>query len=281
MRKNAILSIMLAAVLMLFLTVCTSDTADSDNQETDTLLSDVDAGDGTFDSKTSYRIPSPVKLFIHIKKSEARFNKDALNPVENLDKYVTTDHKAVNFGVYAADLAYSTVFQESQKSMQYFKNVKLLAEGLGLSEGFNEIMADRIDSNEHNPDSIYEIANDAYYDACNYLEAQDKIDLLSYILIGGWIESSYLTINSVTKFSATNPIVGRIVEQRFVLDNLLLHLQSLQNKDEQMKTYVNKLVDIQDSFNVLYENSKDVAITESQFKEISLKISNFRKEIIS
>ena len=80
-----------------------------------------------------------------MKNNCAHFISDAMNPPENMDKYVTTNMKAVNFGIYAADLAYSTVFEKNQSSLSYFKNVKKMAESLGLSEGFDEIMSKRID----------------------------------------------------------------------------------------------------------------------------------------
>lgn len=233
------------------------------------------------DASTSYRIPSPVKLYVHMKNNGAHFISDAMNPPENMDKYVTTNKKAVNFGIYAADLAYSTVFEKNQSSLSYFKNVKMMAESLGLSEGFDEIMSKRIDKNEQNPDSIYEIASDAYYEACNYLEAQGKEELLSYILIGGWIESVHIAAKSIDEFDESNPIVNHIADQGLVLDNLINHLHTVNSDDSEMKKITQKLLEIQDEYNKLYENPEDVVITYDQYEVITEKITALRNELIS
>jgi hypothetical protein len=231
------------------------------------------------DRNTQYRMPSPVEFFIYLKENKLKFNKTSLNKTDNISKYYTTSSKALNFGIYASDLAYCTVFSQNQETFLYFSTAKKIADELGLTEGFDEQVAKRIDQNINNSDSLSKISQDGYWEAVTFLEAHDKSNLLPYILVGSWIESVYIAINSVGKFKADDPVVIRISEQQFLLENLIDHLNSM--SDENLNDILAKLTDLQASFDLLYENSEDVIITEEQYKEISEKVKAIRNQLIS
>ncbi len=225
-----------------------------------------------------FKVPSPIELYLYLQNNKTIFNKDILNPVENLSKYQTSKSKAINFGIYASDLAYSTVFDEPQTTFYYYKAVKKLADELGLTDGFDEETTRRIKENINNTDSLYIITKNAYWNAYTMLESQGKSDILSYIIIGGWIESVHIAVNSIKKFKADNKIVIRISDQHLVLENIMEHLKTKHPNQENMKDIFNKLSDLQFSFDKILENS-DKTITEEQYKEISKKITTIRNEL--
>ncbi|MBI5218163.1 MAG: hypothetical protein HY958_04455 [Bacteroidia bacterium] len=226
-----------------------------------------------------YKIPSPIELYLFLKENNIRFDKNLLGNPDNVSKYETTKNKGLNFGIYASDLAYCTVFSRSQETFLYFKSSKTLADGLGLAEGFDDIISKRLNNNMNNTDSLYEITNDAYAAACQYLESEDKSDILSYILVGSWIESMHLSMNSVTKFKAENPVVVRIAEQQLILENLNASLDNIDKKDTDFSEMKTKMKNLQTIFDKLYENT-DALITKKQFDEIFSKIKELRKEVI-
>lgn len=228
-------------------------------------------------NKTAIKIPSPVDLYIFLQNANIRFNKDLLSPTENVSNYYTSKSKALNFGIYASDLAYCTAFTQSQETFHYFKASKSLADELGLSEGFDEIISNRIGLNMNNTDSLYEISADAYSAACRYLESEKKHDILGLILVGSWVESVNIAIKSVKSFDPENEVVIRIAEQQFLLENLTELLASIESKE--LESIKSKLANIQISFDKLYDNT-DVIITKEQFSEISAKIQSLRAELI-
>lgn len=243
----------------------------AENEFTDAAFGD--------DKNMAYKLPSPIELYLFLKNHEARYDKEVLNSIENIEKYIDNTSKAINFGIYASDLAYSTVFEEPQKTFFYYKTVKQLADELGLVEGFDETITQRINDNINNTDSLYEITSDAYWEACNHLEAIGKSDVLTYIIIGGWLESVYIAINSVDKFSNKNKIVIRISEQQLLLENLLDHMRTIE-KDDGLNNLTEKLEDLQLSFDKLYDNAPNVTITKEQFNEIALKVTGLRNDLI-
>jgi len=254
---------------------CKTDTQPVDqNLNTDTIVKEQ-----VIDHNTQYRLPSPVEFFLYIKENKAKYNKTILNSPDNISKYYTTASKAINFGIYASDLAYCTVFGQNQETFIYFTKAKNLADELGLTEGFDEQVAKRIDQNLNNSDSLYEITTDGYWQAVSFLEERDKSNLLPYILVGSWVESVHIAIHSVTKFKSDDQLVIRISEQQLLLENLIDHLNSL--GDDQLKDILSKLTELQAAFDLLYDNPEDVIITEEQYKEIVKQIDALRTQFIS
>ena len=266
------LFLLITAVALIY--ACTSETTKEEETEIDTVSTSVDV-----EKNMSYKLPSPVELYIFLRQYKTRFNKEALNPVENYSKYYTTTDKAVNLGIYSSDLAYCTVFEKNQETFQYFKSAKILADELGLMEGFDNQILKRIDENINNSDSLYQITTESYWDACTYLENEEQINLLPFILVGGWIESVHIAFSSVDEFSAENETIIRIAEQQFLLENLVDFFNSLK-ENEQFNEILVKLLELKNIYDKLYEN-KDVIITKDQYNEISTKIETLRSEFVS
>jgi len=230
--------------------------------------------------KTRYKLPSPVELYLHIKKANAPSVSSKLHNPIHAGNYLTEVNKSVNLGIYASDLAYCTVYEHIQESHEYFRILKILANQLGITEGYDLSILERIDQNLNNSDSLYQISSDSYWEVCSYLENNDKANTLALILLGGWVESVYIAINSVEAFDSENEIVLRITEQSYLLENLLDYLNTLTN-NKQTSDYVLKLTDLQYSFDKLFDNPDDVLITKSQYIEIAEKINSLRNQLTS
>lgn len=261
-----------------FMTSCSNDTQTSDNDmESDTLNLDNNAenNDNNFDN---IKIPSPVELYIFLWEDDVQFDARLLNPSEKAGSYVTTDQKAINFGIYSSDLAYCTVYGKNQETFNYFTTAKQIADDLGLMEGFDESFAKKIDENINNADSLYKFSTESYSMAVNYLEGIEQDNLLPFILTGAWLESLYIAINSIKTFSIENPTVMRVAEQQMILENLTDYFKTL-DKDAQIQSLNDKLVELQTSYDKLYDNVEEI-MTEEQFKEISQKVNDLRNSYV-
>lgn len=263
-------------VAAVFCTSCTSDTEKEKKTNKDSLEL---AKKNKVAKPEIFKVPSPIEFYQFIKDQGIRYDKNMLANADNVSKYVTSKSKAMNFGILASDLAYCTVYGRSQETFQYFKSSKVLADGLGLAEGFDDIVSKRLNANMNNSDSLYQITNDAYADACQYLENEDKSDVLAYILAGSWVESLYLAMNSIKKFNAEDPIVIRIAEQQMILENLNSSFQNIDKKDPDFIDMKEKMKKLQVVFDKLYDNT-DALITKKQYDEIFAKVKEMRKEII-
>ncbi len=250
----------------------------SDNKPKDTSVSGEKDQDVRKKTNVTYKLPSPVELYIFLKEHDISYDNAHFNKIENVSKYYTNYSKYINFGIYASDLAYTTVYEDQQQSFLYFSTVKTLADELGFAEGFDEIAARRIEQNSFNSDSLYQIASDAYWEACNYLEDLGQTSELALIVAGGWIESAYLAAKSVTKFKENDPSIIRIAEQHILLENLIEYLEN--EKDQNVEKILVLLEELQAKFDILYENEEGVIITKEQYETIIADLNRVRNELI-
>jgi len=174
--------------------------------------------------KIFYLVPSPDDIFGFANSSNLYFNPSLINPTENIDKYNNTKLQELNFGIYSADLAYCAAFAKREETKMYLNVVKALSEKIGLSEVFNESLVNRINNLGTNKDSLIAISNDTYFDIIRYLEKYKRINTLSIIAAGGWIETMYLVVN-LTEYSQDNPTIQKIADQKIVFNNLYKFLE--------------------------------------------------------
>ena len=263
----------LILLILIFAFSCTGDKKTKESSSSDKTEQQV-----VKKSKVTYKLPSPVELYIFLKEHDIAYNNANLNAIENISKYYTNYSKYINFGIYASDLAYTTVYEDQQKSFLYFSTVKTIADELGFAEGFDEIAAKRIEQNSFNSDSLYQIASDAYWEACIYLEDLGQTSELALIVAGGWIESAYMAIHSIDAFKENDPSIIRIAEQHILLENLIEYLEN--EMDPNVEKILTLLLELQEKFDVLYENEEGVIITEEQYITITNDLKRVRNELI-
>lgn len=264
-------------IVTLALTFSCGESTNNSNLSKD-KIAEADKGEN-LNKKVQYKLPSPVELYRLMKNYGTEYEGEVLHNIALADNYITSAEKAVNFGIYASDMAYTSVYEMHEESYSYFKLLKSLAAQLGITEGYNEKIVERLDKNLNNSDSLLQITNDSYWEVCTFLEESDKADILSKILLGGWIESVHIAISSIEKFEAENETVLLITEQSLLLENLINYLKSIK-KDKENDIYLTKLLNLQVSFDKLYYNPESVTITKDQYKEIAEKIKALRSELI-
>ena len=82
------------------------------------------------------------------------YNASLLNNYDNGKLYTTSRSKAVNLGVYGADLNYLIHFGQSQFSIKYMVVSKQLADQIGVAMAFDQETMDEYQSNVENKDSF-------------------------------------------------------------------------------------------------------------------------------
>lgn len=199
-----------------------------------------------------YAVPTPNELFEIIKIQGGEQRVGLVNSLDNRSKYVELKSKALNFGVYSADLAYLSCFGIGTEFLRYFKMIEEMGEELGISGAFDEELMDRIENNEGDTDTLFAISNETYYDSYLYLEENGKGVELCLIMAGGYIESLYIICNLVDEFKEGDPIIEKIGDQKLVLENLLDFI--LQYSDDQLVSEVmDDLITLSDVFETSME----------------------------
>ena len=244
--------------LMLFVfgaTSCSSNSDEDNSQEAVEVVSE-ELVKETSNDNVFYQVPTPNELFAVLKNSDAPFNKEILNDVSNSGNYLTKYSKALNFGVYTADLAYATSQGSFEDAASLFEAVKSLSKDLEIENAIDQIIFERLKQNleNANADSLFFLSNETYYNAFSYLEENDRQDVLGMIAVGGWIEGLYIILN-LEPYSENSEICQRIADQKLTLENLLIFISNVEN--DKLVDLLSDLSKIEEIFNQEAENSND------------------------
>lgn len=241
-----------------------------------------------------YQVPTPDELFAFIIDAGNDPQMDLLNSPENVDNYVTNGQQSLNFGIYSTDLAYASHYNQGKQTLDYFKVVNDLGNELDIAAAFNETMRDRIENNMDNVDSLLNISEDTYYSAYNYLEENEQGAELSLVVTGGWIESLYI-VTQTTPFNAESPVITRIAEQRYSLENIRDFMGKYKD-DATVASTLQSLDGLQSSFDEIEEqevgNSGDagdrptlggtktkLVMTAEQFEALKGQVAEIRNSM--
>ena len=244
-----------------------------------------------------FSIPSPIQTSLLIKSSGAKYNKSLLNVTSTASSYSTGFSKALNMGVYGADVGYVAIYDQNQDALAYLSAVRKLADDLGLSSAFDMNLIKRFEANLGKKDSLIMLVSDGFRTADDFLQNNERKDIAALVIAGGWIEGLYFTL-SVANESKTKDIMNRIAEQKTTLDNLIKILTPYYEQAD-FTEFTDALIDLAydfDAIEVKYNyvppttdvNNKitminsttEVVITKEHLATIIKKVNSIRSSII-
>jgi len=210
--------------------------------------------------KIFYAIPAPIEMVSLIQEVGSRYDYSLLNKVEKRSQYNTAKSKAINLGIYGADLSYTSVFDQNQESILYMSCAKQLADELGVSSAFSDETMARIEENLDNRDSLLHIITQTFYELDAYLKENDRSNISAQVITGGWLEGLYLASKMVQKFGKGNELSTRMVDQQYALKDLIA-LNEAYNKDGSLDEV---LVDLRSLEAIYNEAGNDTGSVDTQ-----------------
>ena len=279
----------------LILSSCGNGTDDADKTEKQT--GKMDSSNLAVGVKGKvFIIPSPIQTAMLIQKSGASYNKEMLNGADKVNSYSTKLQKCLNLGIYGADLGYTTLYNQTQDALVYFKATNMLANDLGLSSAFDKSLIERFQKNLGQKDSMLSLVSVAYRASNDFLKHNDRTEEAGLIIAGGWIETLQFAIN-VMKAKGNDDVRRRIAEQKNTLGNLISLLSAYQGNEEYAEL-LQKLNDLKSEYDKIqykyvYErpvtdevnkvttitSKSDVTITQENIDAIGTKIAAIRELI--
>lgn len=245
-----------------------------------------------------FSIPSPLQTAMLMQSSGAPYDKSILNSKENIAQYATDHSKALNLGIYGADLGYVSMYGKTQESIVYLTAVKKLADETGVSGAFDVKTMKRFQDNMANKDSMMVLVGLAYSSGDAFLKTNKRFDISGLILVGGWIESLNFAI-SANKVKSSEAIKRRIADQKQSLNSIIKLLSQFETK-----TNYSDLIDGLKDLSKVYDTVEykfisekpetdmatktttinshtDVNITKEQLDLITEKVESIRKKIVN
>ena len=250
MRSNTkLIRLLIALGLMIGIVGCSnsdkkedsSTVVDDEQVQKENIVKDV--------KKVMFSLPSPVETTLLLKKAGAGYDESLLNPTSNFAKYNTDKQKALNLGVYGADLSYASIFEQENTIMQYMNVSKKLAIGLNLLEAIEQSTIDRLEANHDNRDSVIRIISETFLNSNSTLKEDNRPEMAALILAGGWVEALYLATQLTKDVVKDKELVERIVEQKLSFSELNQLLGEYAEQNESIAEVVGQLQGISTVFN--------------------------------
>lgn len=260
---------------------CTGSRESGELGNNDTIHENDELSSNT-DDKYDYvisNIPIPFEILDRLFKSGVPYHRDLTNPTGNESKYLQNNSKALNLGIYGADMTYTICFEKFSELNPYLKNSKKLADDLGIPLAFNKETLDKYESYRTNKDSLRDAVYRSYHEVDKTLKSNERISLAALVVSGGWVEGLYIASNTAADTTLQPEVrkeLFRVVrKQSFHLDNIVNLLNEFRN-DAYFQQIITDLQGIQQ----VYSSVKRKSVVDEQENILILqKVSMLRKKI--
>lgn len=279
-RYSVVSGVLIVIILFAtFITACKSD-GSAKKQSEEEIKPPVDNSAVVEDIKQAQKIfnalPSPLESAMLIKSAGARFDESLLNPVGNINNYITNKSMALNLGVYTCDLSFASLYEQTQLIIDYMNAAKKMADGLGILKAIEQSQIDRLEENINNSEVIMEIVSETFMNSNSYLADNGQPAIAAMVLVGGWFEGLYISTQLVDlKDFNGNKLVGRIIDQKLSIDILIKLLESSKGNPavDELIVQVQKLKVVFDKISIKtspvrpeYDQSSNTTVLKSEVK---------------
>lgn len=234
-KKHLTQFIFFSITFSLLFVACVSETNNnrSENNETaDTVnIQEKEPKEVEQIKKIFFSLPSPIELTYLFKKEGINYQADKLHSIAARNNYNLTTKKALNLGVYGADLSYAALFGKHEDAIEYYTTCQILAEEIGIGQTFKKEFISRIEGNANNRDTLMQVISDFFLDNDAYLKDHRQQFISTYVLLGGWVEGMYLGTQMNASNTDTMGIRTIIAGQKHSLKNLNKLLYKLEDSE--------------------------------------------------
>jgi hypothetical protein len=251
-----------------------------------------------------YSMPSPLEVAMILKQAGQEYNRELLNPLDNRSQYVTTKSRALNLGIYSTDLSYSSLYDQTQTTINYINAAKEMAEGLGILHAIDKGTIQRLEANVNNRDVILDIISETILNSSSFFKENDREAISTIVLIGGWIEGLYIAThlaqdNPTQEEINSSEMIARIADQKLALNTIMKlkekypdnrHLasvmsdiQELRDIYQQISINTSEVVPVRDSATQVttLKSETTLTMTPQIYKQLKEKIDVIRTKFIS
>ncbi|MGI6338965.1 MAG: hypothetical protein ACOXZV_06250 [Bacteroidales bacterium] len=224
--------------------------------------------------KNVYPLPTSAEVISMLTDLEVGYIIGISNPVENAKKYFTSSSRAINMGVYGADLSYATLYNIQQAVIDYLEAIRSIANELNMAQIYDESLYEKIKVNFDNRDELVKILTEAFNNTYAYLSENDQQSLALLVVGGAWVEGMYLTTHVSEAAYQIAGIAKVLLEQKSSFE-LFLEISKPYLEDPNLNDFVNKL----EPMKKVYEGI-GTSLTNQNIIDITKAIEGIRGQVI-
>jgi len=223
-----------------------------------------------------YPLPTPFEITQMLNQSGAGYIYDLSNEIANVDKYETEKAKALNLGIYGADLSYANTYNQTQETWLFVDCAKKLTGELQIPDVFDQATVDNIKANLANKDTLYQIITKTFYLTFDRLNKNERGSISVMVLAGGWVEGMYLSTQLAKTAQNKDQIVKELATQKAVYERLLTLLDQYKDNAD-VADVVAELTKLK----VVFDKVTTDKLTDAQLDRFAKQIEAIRKKMVS
>ena len=282
-RKSLLCKLLLPSVLLI--SACNSDTSTTKETISNSFdsvpsleIKSNDVPAGKYDMVIS-DIPFPFEILDNLYAKKVPFDGKAMNEVASVTKYNLYNSKAMNLGIYGADLAYSVTYEEFQQMGAYIKATKRLAEELNIPLAFDQASMEKYSKYKDNKDSLTRMVYDSYTQVDKSLKGDDRVGMAALVVAGSWLEGLYLSSKTFldTPKTPENTSLYKIISEQKQSLLIVVKLLDEYKKDDFVSEIMTELKGIASEYSTI---TNDITMNEKQLIAIHSKVQALRSKII-
>jgi hypothetical protein len=258
-------------ITFIFLTSCKQRTAEKQREKAE--MQQIDTIEKQIEENV-YPLPTSADVIKMLTDLEVGYIIGISNPVANTKKYFSSTTRAINMGVYGADLSYATLYNMQQQVIDYLDAISSLANELNMSKIYNAALYDSLKKNYDNKNELVRILTASFNDTYAYLADNDQQPLALLVVGGAWVEGMYLTTHVSEAAYQVSGISRVLLEQKKSFDTFLEITKPYAN-DASVSDFVKKLDPVKKVYAGL-----GTSLTEQNIKDITIAITDVRALIV-
>lgn len=222
-----------------------------------------------------YPLPTSFEVIEMINDLEIGYDIGVSNLTENADKYFIEAKKAINLGVYGADLAYASTYQMKQEVMLFLETSRKLADDLGIASIYNEELISEVENSIDKKEELVELITNSFYDIYSQLNKNGKANLALLGVAGSWVEALFITTQVSANVYHNIGLVKIIHKQKTSLETLMDILND-NNGDEKIDKMIKELTPLYNIYETVDEN-----LSEKQVNAIVTEVEKLRTQLVT
>ncbi len=222
-----------------------------------------------------YPLPTSFEITEMLNRIGAAYILNLSNPTDNVKRYLTEKSKALNLGVYGADLSYATTYNQKQTSTDYMNVSKILIDALNISAAIDPNIVKQVEAKQDDKEALVELITNTFYDTYEHLNKNSRSAVSMLILAGSWVEGLYIITHISEDTYNNKEMVKLVMDQKSSL-NKLTELMKVTETDPAIAETLKLLKPIQ----TIYDSIEEGSITQNQLNGITSEVSKIREIII-
>ncbi|MDA9938206.1 hypothetical protein N9D34_01170 [Salibacteraceae bacterium] len=221
-------------------------------------------------------IEQAANLYQRLYNAECPFNSDVVS--EDFPQFNTTREKALAMGRYAALFVYTAAYEQTKYATAYLNEVLILSEDIGIRDAFNEDQLKLL----YDPNSAIDksaVLTKAYLKATEQMYSEEKALLVSYMVLGGWIQGMKLSYAICGNYLKDQNVSLSLYDQSYSFYNCVRLLEETKDQVDSPNLVLLKLDTIRPDIESLVKSRGN--IDAELFEALKEKISILEKEINS